>query len=86
MCSRGVKEITWWKMERFHSQLSSVFQFKSGHDWAGRRACLGRKPVKKLLFFKILFFLLNLLQAIEYLERLAGPCNVQLSVWSDTQN
>ena len=47
MCSRGVKDITWRKMEIFYSQLSSVFQFKSGRDWAGRRACLGRKPVQE---------------------------------------
>ena len=32
-------------MERFHRPLSSVFQFKSGRDWAGRQACLGRQPV-----------------------------------------
>ena len=44
MCLRGVKDITWWKVERFPCQLSSVFQvFSSGHDWAGKRAYLGRK-------------------------------------------
>ena len=35
-------------MERFHRQLSSVFQFKSRRVWAGRRMCLGRKPVDHL--------------------------------------
>ena len=48
MCSRGGKDITWWKMERFYRQLSSVFEFKSGRDWAGRRACLGRKQAMLL--------------------------------------
>ena len=33
------------EMERCYSQLSSVFQFKSRHDWVGMWACLGRKPV-----------------------------------------
>ena len=47
MSSRGVEDITWRKIERFHRQLPSVFQFKSGRDWAGRRACLGRKPVQE---------------------------------------
>ena len=42
-------------MERFHRQLSSVFQFKSGRDWAGRRAYLGRKPVYEAqsMFFSV---------------------------------
>ena len=30
-------------MERFHRQLSSVFQFKSGRDWAGRRVWAGNQ-------------------------------------------
>ena len=30
-----MKDIIWRKIERFQSQLSSVFQFKSGRDWAG---------------------------------------------------
>ena len=42
VCSRGAKDITWWKMERYPS---SVFQFKSERDWAGRRACSGSQPV-----------------------------------------
>ena len=32
-------------MEIFHGQLSSVFQFKSEHDWASRRTNLGSQQV-----------------------------------------
>ena len=52
---RGIKDYTWWKMDRFHRQLSLVFQFKSGRDWAGRRACLGRKPVGKKPWLALIF-------------------------------
>ena len=45
MCSKGVKDITWWKMETFHRQLSSMLQYESGCDWVGRRDWLGRQPV-----------------------------------------
>ena len=42
-------------MERFHSKLSSVFKFKSGRDWAGRRALLWQETSNRGILTKCHF-------------------------------
>ena len=64
-------------MERFHRQLLSVFQFKSGRDWAGRWACLGRKTVVKSVP-GILIFILQ--PNLTYLSNLNLPGYMPLPI------
>ena len=42
MCWRDTKAITWRITGRIYCKLLPVFQFKSGRNWAGKRAYLGR--------------------------------------------
>ena len=36
-------------MDLFHRKVLSLFKFKSGRDWTGRRAFLGRQPVRNVI-------------------------------------